>query len=365
VRGTPEKFMRAALGLAGRGLGHTSPNPAVGAVVVKGDKVIARGWHRRAGLPHAEVQALRKAARRARGADLYVTLEPCCHLGRTPPCTKEIIGAGLKRVFIGILDPNPRVKGKGIRELKRAGIEVRTGFLEDSCRTLNEAYIKYITTGSPFVTLKLAATIDGRIATSTGESRWITGVESRRLVHSMRSQADAVMVGSGTVIKDDPELTVRLSKGKSPLRVIVDTELKTPLSARVLSSSGGRVLIFVTKRAARGKIKKLEERGAEVIVVPFIGGGSGSGLSLRRVMEELGKREVTSLMVEGGSTLAASAIKQGVVDKVCFFISPMILGGDALPSIAALGIKNLGKGVKLGGVKTKRLGRDIMVEGYL
>jgi diaminohydroxyphosphoribosylaminopyrimidine deaminase/5-amino-6-(5-phosphoribosylamino)uracil reductase len=188
--------MTTALGLARRGLGYTSPNPAVGALVVKGNKVISRGWHRRAGLPHAEDLALRRAGRRARGGDLYITLEPCTHHGRTPPCIARIIGEGIKRVFIGTTDSNPKVRGRGIKELKKAGIEVRTGILEESCRALNEAYIKYITTGSPFVTLKLASTVDGRIATSKGESRWITGVESRRLVHRMRSQVDAVMVGN-------------------------------------------------------------------------------------------------------------------------------------------------------------------------
>jgi diaminohydroxyphosphoribosylaminopyrimidine deaminase/5-amino-6-(5-phosphoribosylamino)uracil reductase len=240
-------------------------------------------------------------------------------------------------------------------------MEVRTGFLEKRCRKLNEAYIKYITTGRPFVTLKLASTLDGRIATKTGESRWITGIEARRYVHRMRTMADAVMVGSGTVMKDDPRLTVRLSRGKSPVRVIVDTEFKTPLTSRVFGSTGGRVLIFTTKKALKRKIKRARDKGAEVIVVQ----GAADGVSLKRVMAELGRREVTSLIVEGGSTLAASAVRQGVVDKVFYFISPLILGADAHPSIAALGIKNLGKGIKLSDVSTKRLGRDIMVEGYL
>jgi diaminohydroxyphosphoribosylaminopyrimidine deaminase/5-amino-6-(5-phosphoribosylamino)uracil reductase len=356
-----ERFILVALGLARRGFSYTSPNPVVGAVVVKGGKIIARGWHRRAGLAHAEAEAIKKAGRRARGADLYVTLEPCCHHGRTPPCTASIIAAGIRRVFIGMKDPNPQVKGRGIRELKRAGMEVRTGFLEKRCRTLNEAYIKYITTGRPFVTLKLAATLDGRIATKTGESRWITGIEARRYVHRMRTRADAVMVGSGTVIKDNPRLTARLSRGKSPVRVVVDTEFKTPLSSRVFSSRGGRVLVFTTEKASKRKIKSARDKGAEVIVVQ----GAADGVSLKRAMAELGRREVTSLIVEGGSTLAASAVKQGVVDKIFYFISPMILGGDGLPSIAALGIKNLGKGIKLSEISIKRLGRDIMVEGYI
>jgi diaminohydroxyphosphoribosylaminopyrimidine deaminase/5-amino-6-(5-phosphoribosylamino)uracil reductase len=353
--------MKTALGLARRGIGYTSPNPAVGALVVKGNKVIARGWHRRAGLPHAEALALKRAGRRAKGADLYITLEPCPHHGRTPPCTARIIEAGVKRAFIGTIDPNPRVRGKGIKELKRAGIEVRTGIIDESCRTLNEAYIKYITTGSPFVTLKLATTVDGRIATSKGESRWITGVESRRLVHRMRSQVDAVMVGSGTALKDDPELTVRLAKGKNPIRVIVDEDLKTPLRARVFAATGGRVLIFTTTKAVKSKIKKVEAKGAEVIRVPR----ARRGVSLKRVIEELGKREIQSLMVEGGSSLAASALREGVVDKVTIFMSPMILGGDALPSVAALGIKSLGKGIKLRAFAAKSLGRDILIEGYL
>lgn len=366
--------MGTALALARRGLGKTSPNPAVGALIVKRGKIIARGWHRRAGLPHAEVEAIEKAGRSARGArgaggatgaDLYVTLEPCCRHGRTPPCTDAIISAGIKRVFVGMKDPNPLVRGRGIRALKRAGIEVRTGILEAECRTLNEAYIKYITTRRPFVILKLAATLDGRIATKTGESRWITGTEARRFVQEMRARADAVMVGSGTVVKDDPRLTARITGVKSPARVVVDTDFKTPLSAKVFGSRGGytwgKVLLFTTARAPKRKIKGAEERGAEVIVLP----GTKDGVSLKRVMAELGKREVTSVVMEGGSTLAASAVRHGVVHKVIYFLSPMLLGGDAVASIAGLGIKTLGKGIRFRQVSIKRFGRDIMVEGYL
>ncbi|MEE9613844.1 MAG: bifunctional diaminohydroxyphosphoribosylaminopyrimidine deaminase/5-amino-6-(5-phosphoribosylamino)uracil reductase RibD, partial [Thermodesulfobacteriota bacterium] len=231
-----EKFMRAALSLAKKGLGRTSPNPAVGAVVVKGKKIVARGYHRKAGLAHAEVEALDRAGRKSSGADLYVTLEPCCHHGRTPPCTDAIIEARIKRVFVGMKDPNPGVRGRGIKKLMAAGITVVTGMLESDCRTLNEPYTKHVTTGIPYVILKLAMSLDGRIATGGGESKWITGPEARNYVHKLRNTVDCVMVGSGTAVRDDPRLTVRFSNGRNPARAVVDTKLVTPPGARIFSS---------------------------------------------------------------------------------------------------------------------------------
>ncbi|MBI5598970.1 MAG: bifunctional diaminohydroxyphosphoribosylaminopyrimidine deaminase/5-amino-6-(5-phosphoribosylamino)uracil reductase RibD [Deltaproteobacteria bacterium] len=375
--------MRLALNLARKGLGSTSPNPAVGSLVVKEREIVGRGWHRKAGLPHAEVIALNEAGGRAKGADLYVTLEPCVHYGRTPPCVEAVIKSGVKRVFIGCIDPNPVVAGRGIKKLKRAGIKAASGILEKECRSLNEAYLKYITTGLPFVLLKLASSLDGRIATKGGESKWITSLPARRYVHRIRSIVDCVMVGSGTVIKDNPGLTVRLVKGRNPARAVVDSGLKIPLSAIFFSPTGvrnlsrpfgervggapirrmgrGKIFVFTTGKADRRKIKLIEEKGAEVITVP----ATKDGVSLKRVLKELGKREVTSVMLEGGARLSAGALKEGVVDKVVFMIAPKIIGGDGVPSIGALGIKGIKKAFKIRDMKTKRVGEDIMVEGYV
>jgi len=372
--------MRAALRLAKKGLGRTSPNPCVGAVVVRGGNIIGRGWHKKAGLPHAEVIALNMAGDRARGADLYVTLEPCTHLGRTPPCVDAIIRAGVKRVFIGCKDPNPRVKGKGIRKLERAGIKVASGILKEELLSINEAYEKYITTGLPFVILKLATTLDGKIATKTGESKWITSIDARRYVHRLRSIVDCVMVGSATVIRDNPSLTVRLAKGRNPARAVVDSQLKIPLDSNFFSGvlplpSGeracpgldpgegvrGKIFVFTTVNANKKKIKLIEEKGAGVMVVP----SSKEGVSLKDVLKKLGEREVTSVMIEGGARLSAGALKQGVVDKVVFFIAPLILGGEGVSSVGDLGVMRLEKAFKIKDIKTKRVGGDIMVEGYV
>ena len=367
---TAEEFMARALRLARKGLGRTSPNPVVGAVIVKGSKVIGSGWHRRAGEPHAEVLALDEAGRRARGADLYVTLEPCCHHGRTPPCTEAIIEAGVKRVFVAATDPNPKVKGGGIKALRKAGIEVSSGILEEKALALNEVYVKYITTGRPFVTLKLATTLDGRIALGSGKSRWITGEKSRSRVHRMRAASDAVMVGIGTVLADDPELTVRnekkgekggVVKGRTPLKVIVDSALRMPLSARVFKGAeGGGVLIYTTAAADGRKIKWVRRTGADVVVVPM----SKDGVDLRWVMDDLGRKEVTSVLAEGGSRLAAALVRGRIADKAALFLAPSFFGGDATASLSSLGLKTIGKSPRLTRVTTKKVGEDILVEGY-
>jgi diaminohydroxyphosphoribosylaminopyrimidine deaminase/5-amino-6-(5-phosphoribosylamino)uracil reductase len=296
--------MGLALRLARRGLGRTSPNPAVGAVVVKGGKVISSGYHRLAGLPHAEIEALKSLDKKElRGATLYVTLEPCCHHGRTPPCTEAIIASGVKSVVVGALDPNPRVAGKGIRVLKAAGITVTNGVLEEDCASLNDWYAKYITTGLPYVTLKLASTLDGRIATASGESRWITGEEARRYVHRMRLKTDAVMVGASTVVKDDPELTVRHVRGRDPMKVIVDSTLRTPLGSKVFRSTAkgraegdGGLVIFTARGASKRKISMVRAAGAEVVTLP----GTVDGVSVRRVLKKLGEMEKATVLVEGG-----------------------------------------------------------------
>lgn len=353
------RFMRAAIVLARKGVGSTSPNPAVGAVIVRDGKIVARGYHRKAGLPHAEAEALRVAGPAAKGAALYVTLEPCCNWGRTPPCTEAIVRSGIKKVVVGMTDPNPRVSGMGARALRAAGIEVLSGVLEDECGRINEGYIKHITTGLPFVTLKLASTLDGRIATSKGESKWITGPEARGYVHRLRAINDAVMVGVSTVLKDDPELTVRLARGRDPARVVLDSTLRVPLSAKVFKE-GARLLIFTTAGAGRAKASMAEDRGAEVITVP----GSGDGVDIKRVLKELGKRGVTSVLVEGGGRVAASLMKKGLADKLVLFISPMALGSDAMPSIGPLNIKRLKDAPRLDRMTSRKIGTDIVLEGY-
>ncbi len=336
-----EEFMHAALELAGKGLGRTSPNPAVGSVIVRGKRIISSGYHRRAGSPHAEIEAL-SGAGNLRGATLYVTLEPCCHFGRTPPCTDSIINSKIKKVVVGTLDPNPLVSGKGVAALRRAGIHVTTGVLADECARLNEAYNVYIRRKTPFLTLKLAMSLDGRIATKTGKSKWITGEGARKEVHRLRAMNDAVMVGSGTLLEDDPELSVRLVKGRDPARVILDSSLSTPTSSKVykgVKEGRARLIIFTGPRAPAKKMAKAASLGAEVVRVPI----SREGLSLKAVMKELGKREMTSVLVEGGGILAASLIKAGLVDKYIFFYGPILIGGDGLPSVAGLGVKGLGQ----------------------
>jgi len=354
--------MREALALARRGRWRTSPNPAVGAVVVRRGRVVAGGYHRKAGSAHAEVEALGAAGSRASGATLYVTLEPCCTYGRTPPCTDAIIRSGIERVVIGSLDPNPGVDGAGARRLAKAGIKVETGVLGAECSALNETYAKYITSGLPFVTLKLATSLDGRIATHSGESRWITGPEARRFVHRLRSRSDAVMVGSGTVSKDDPELTVRRVRGRDPVRVVLDSRLDVPPGAKVFDHGpGGRgPIVFTTRAAPRARREALRSAGVRVVDVPAASGG----LDLRRALCELGRLGVTTLLVEGGGRLAASLLKAGLVDKVIVFLAPIFIGGDGVPAVGGLGGAGLAELPRLTRTSVRRFGEDIMVEGY-
>ncbi len=360
--GKDRGFMRRALRLAIKGLGRTSPNPMVGSVVVsRGGKLLGEGYHAKAGEPHAEILALRAAGKKAKGATLYITLEPCVHFGRTPPCALAVIEAGVKRVVIGTKDPNPLVAGKGIRKLRRAGIEVTVGVLSEQCVSLNDGYNKFITTGLPLVTLKLASTLDGRIATNSGESKWITGAKSRRLVHEMRSRHDAVMVGAGTAIKDDPRLNVRGVKGSvDPTRVVIDTRLRISPGAKVLKK-GAPVIIYCSRRAAKKKQEALRALGATVVAVTE----TKDGLSLKTVLRDLARRGVTSVMIEGGASLAASAIKAKLVDRVKIFYAPKLLGSDALPMIGALKIAKLKSAPEIKEMKVRRIGEDILIEGRL
>lgn len=359
-----EQFMDRALALAERGLGRTRPNPAVGAVVVRDGRVVGEGYHAAAGQPHAEVLALRQAGEAARGATLYVTLEPCCHFGRTPPCTREIIGAGIARVVAAMLDPNPRVAGRGAEELRRAGIDVQVGCREREARRLNEAFCKYITTGIPFVTYKAALSLDGKVATAGGDSRWISGEESRRLVHRLRDRYDAVMVGIGTVLADDPLLTCRLDGGRDPVRVVVDSRGRLPPGARLLhSGSPAPTLVATTAAVPREARAALEAiPGVEVVELSSRDGRVDPGALLRA----LGEREITSVLLEGGPTLAASLLEGGWVDKVMFFLAPLLVGGVQAPSaLGGAGAARLGEARRLRDVVVERVAEDILVTAYV
>jgi len=359
-----EKYMRMALRLAEKAKGRTSPNPMVGAVVVKGGKVIASGYHRKAGEPHAEAIALRKAGSKAKGATLYVTLEPCSHTDkRTPPCTPLVLQSGVKRVVIAMIDHNPRVAGRGIKILKKAGLDVVTGVLEEDARRLNEAFIKYITTGMPFVTLKIAQTLDGKIATASGESKWITGEKAREEGRRLRAINDAVLVGINTVLKDNPSLTTRIPGGRDPIRVIVDSRLRTPLTAKVITQKSSVATCIATlDTMPKKKLVKLLDAGAEILPAR----GRKGQVDLKYLMKMLGSFGVTSVLIEGGAEVNASALQAGIVDKVVMFIAPMIMTGtDALCCIGGRSPATLNRAVRLRAVITRRVGQDLMVEGYV
>jgi diaminohydroxyphosphoribosylaminopyrimidine deaminase / 5-amino-6-(5-phosphoribosylamino)uracil reductase len=358
--GADEHYMRMALALAQKAAGRTSPNPMVGAVLVRGGKVIATGYHRQAGGPHAEIDALRRAGVKARGATLYLNLEPCSHYGRTPPCADAVIAAGVKSVVAGMADPNPLVSGRGLRRLRNAGIRVRAGVLETESRALNESFVKYITRKHPFVLLKLAATLDGKIATATGSSRWVTGEEARRRVHELRNRFDAVMVGIGTVLADDPQLTCRIRGGRNPLRIILDPRLRIPVKARVLNEPG-KTIVVAGSNASRAKQKAIEKRRAEVWRFAL----SRSGIPLATVLKRIAEREMISVLLEGGAATAARALAEKVVDKIAFFYAPKIAGGDGLPAVAGLGIKDMKNALAVRAMNVEKVGHDILVTGYL
>ncbi|AEG14827.1 riboflavin biosynthesis protein RibD [Desulfofundulus kuznetsovii DSM 6115] len=365
VRALDEYYMQMALDLARRALGRTSPNPMVGAVLVKDGQVIGRGYHARAGTPHAEIHALNEAGEQAAGATLYVTLEPCCHRGRTGPCTEAILDAGVKRVVAAMTDPNPLVAGRGLERLRQAGVEVTVGVMEEEARKLNEVFVKYITTRRPFVVLKAAMSLDGKIATRTGESRWITGPRARLAVHRLRDRYDAILVGVNTVLKDNPSLTTRISgeNGKDPVRIIVDSLARTPPDARVITQqSPAPTIVAVTERAPVQNLRRLEEAGAQVLVVP----GPGLRVDLEVLMKELARREITSVLVEGGGEIHASFLKSRLVDKVVWFISPLIIGGRQAPGpVGGEGPARLAEAVRLKDVSLTRYGGDFCVEGYV
>jgi diaminohydroxyphosphoribosylaminopyrimidine deaminase/5-amino-6-(5-phosphoribosylamino)uracil reductase len=357
-----EDYMREAIRLARRGLGRTSPNPMVGAVIVRDGRVIGRGYHRRYGENHAEINAIQDARENVSGSTIYVNLEPCSHHGKTPPCLDAIIGHQFGRVVMGTHDPNPLVNGKSEAVLRQNGIEVRAGVLEEECRLLNEAYFKYISTGLPLVTLKFAQSLDGRIATATGNSRWISSEKFRRLAHRRRAASDAVMVGIDTILADDPQLTVRLVRGKNPVRVILDSRLRIPLEAGVIT--GGEVaptIIATTSRADAAKKARLGEMGIEVLVVPESGGGE---VDLKSLLGLLGGKGITSVLVEGGAGVITSFLRQGLADKMMVAIAPRIIG-QGIEAVGELDIAEVSRSLRLSFNKVYRCGEDLVVEARL
>ena len=358
------KYMKLALAEAGKGAGRTSPNPAVGAVIVKDGRVLSRGYHRRAGLPHAEIEALEKVGRSCPGATLYVTLEPCNHHGKTPPCTESILHAGISRVVVGAMDPNPGVKGGGSGFLAKNGIEVRNGVLEDDCRTLNEDFFTFITTGRPFVIAKSAQTLDGWTATSLKDSRWVTNEKSRRYVHRLRDRVDAIMVGVGTIMADNPSLTTRLEnrKGKNPLRIVLDTYLRTPEEARILNDEfPDRSLLVIGEKAGGEKVDRIRKKGVSILSCPTKNGR----LDLQALMGKLGRMSIMSLLVEGGSLVLGSMIREELVNKFYIFKAPKILGGnDGVPMASGPGVKHMRDCTTLENVKFRSFGEDMLITGY-
>jgi diaminohydroxyphosphoribosylaminopyrimidine deaminase/5-amino-6-(5-phosphoribosylamino)uracil reductase len=359
------KYMRLALRLASRGVGSTSPNPVVGALVVRGGAVVGKGYHERAGGPHAEIDALAAAGDLARGGTLYVTLEPCNHVGRTPPCTTAILRSGIRRVVVGCRDPNPHVTGKGVEVLRSQGLDVEVGVEAERCRRLNDAFIKHVTTGLPLVVAKAAASLDGKIASASGDSRWISNERSRRFVHRLRWALDAVLVGVGTVLADDPQLTPRIpGRGvKKPLRVVLDTTLRTPLESQLVRSAAETPTLIATgPEPDRRRVVRFQERAVEVLVLSLEEGRvSPSGL-----LRELGSRQITSLLVEGGAEVHGSFFRAGLVDKVHFFYAPKIIGGrDAVPLVGGRGAAVVGEGLALNRLRVRRFDDDIMVEAYV
>jgi len=357
--------MARAIALAASARGRTSPNPMVGAVLVCGDAIVGEGFHARAGESHAEVIALAQAGPAARGADLYVNLEPCSHHGRTPPCADAIIHAGVARVYAAMRDPNPKVDGLGIARLREAGVKVQVGLLGDEAVRLNEIYCTNMTTGLPQVTLKIGMSLDGKTATRTGDARWITGEASRRRVHEMRDTVDAILVGIGTILADDPDLTTRLAGTdcRHPDRVVIDSHLRIPSRARVLAHRNrGRTILVAGPHAAESRVRELRDLGAEVLIVD----GGVRRVDLRIVMERLFALGITSVLIEGGSEIAASSLEAGIVDKLVFFIAPLLIGGrEAPPVIGGRGVGPLAQALRLRDVRWDTVGEDIMVEGYV
>jgi diaminohydroxyphosphoribosylaminopyrimidine deaminase/5-amino-6-(5-phosphoribosylamino)uracil reductase len=359
------QYMHQALDLATGGLGFVSPNPLVGCVLVNDGAVVGRGYHQYFGGPHAEVYALREAGEQARGAVLYVTLEPCCHTGKTPPCVEAVIQAGVHRVVVALRDPNPCVDGGGLARLTAAGISVTVGVCATEAQRLNEAFLHYITTRRPFVTLKSAITLDGKIATHSGASQWITGTRAREEGHRLRHANDAILVGIGTVLQDNPQLTTRLSdrQGVNPLRIIVDSTLKVPLDAQVIDvAADRRTLVATTQAASLAQQEALRARGVEVVCLPAESAGR---VDLAALMHLLGDRGIASVLVEGGATLSAALLRHRLVVKVLFFVAPKIIGGDGLSVLGACGVTTMEQVLRLHRFTGRAIGDDFLLEAYM
>lgn len=356
-----EKYMRLAMQLAGNAIGRTSPNPLVGAVIVKDNRVVGCGWHRKAGTPHAEVHALNQAGELAQGADVYVTLEPCAHYGKTPPCAKALVEAKVKNVYGGLLDVNPKVAGKGFKILEDAGIHVEYGFLQDELRKQNEVFFKWIEHKKPFVVLKAAMTLDGKIATATGQSKWITNETSRAYGYKLRDIYDGIMVGINTVIEDNPMLTARVDGGKNPIRIVVDSSLKIDINANVVQDKSAKTIVATTDKADKDKILKLQAQDVDVIVVDK---DKNDKVDIEKLLDILGQQNICSILVEGGATLSGSFVAKKLVDKVYFFIAPKIIGGkEAKTPVAGTGILNLQEALTLKDIQIEKLEEDILIIG--
>ncbi|MDH4321841.1 MAG: bifunctional diaminohydroxyphosphoribosylaminopyrimidine deaminase/5-amino-6-(5-phosphoribosylamino)uracil reductase RibD [Desulfobulbaceae bacterium] len=356
-------FMRLALREAKKGVGRTSPNPAVGSVVVKDGRVVGKGYHRKAGEPHAEVNALRDAGAQAKNATIYVTLEPCNHTGRTPPCTKAILAAGIARVVVGMADPNPVATG-GADFLAAQGLAVTRGVLAAQCEAINRPFVKHVSTGLPWVIMKAGMSLDGRIATHTGHSGWITNAQSRAAVHRLRDRVDVILVGIGTALADDPSLTTRLPKGggRDPLRVVLDTQLRLPATARMLrQESAAPTWIFCGPTPDAGKVKALAAAGAVIKPLPLAADGA---IELTAVLRELGRAQMNSVLVEGGGVVHGAFLRQRLVDEVNLYVAPCLIGGDGMPVVGGLGVDTVQDAPRLKTMRTRRYGGDLFIQGF-
>lgn len=354
--------MKLALELAEKGKGKVNSNPMVGAVIVKNEKIIGQGYHKCYGEAHAEINAFNSVVKDISGSTMYVTLEPCSHYGKTGPCVNKIIENKISKVVVGSLDPNPIVSGTGVKKLREAGVEVIVGVLEEECKKLNEVFMKYIVCKKPFITLKSAMSLDGKIATAKGESKWITGEKARREVHKLRNEVLGIMVGVNTIIKDNPELTCRLKNGKNPIRIVVDSTLRIPISSNVVTDvNKARTIVATTNVSDKNKILELENLGVEVLIIK----SKDKRVDLNELVAKLGELNIDSILLEGGSTLSFSAINSGIVDKLQIYISPKIIGGELSKTpVGGSGIELLSDAFKVEDLTSKFVGEDILLEGY-
>lgn len=358
---TKYEYMQRALELAKGGMGHTSPNPMVGCVVVKDGRIVTEGCHERYGEFHAERNALTKYEQDLTGADMYVTLEPCCHQGQTPPCTDIILERGIGRVFIGSMDPNPKVAGKGVQILREHGVQVETGILEKECLELNEIFFHYITTGLPYVAMKYAMTMDGKIAAFTGDSKWITGEVARKHVHMLRKKYSAILVGIGTVLEDNPMLNCRIEEGVDPVRVICDSHLRIPLTSQIVETAKEIPTIVAYASVSEGeeKKRKLREAGVELLPIP-----QGDCVDFTELMRELGSRKIDSVLIEGGGTIHGTVLKSGLLNRVYCYVAPKLIGGKDAPSpVEGAGFSQMKEALEIDSTEILELGNDICISG--